>query len=117
MAPPDRPSLLEAASRYLAGLPPEERQDAQAEIYKFARWCGADRPVADVSGHDVSTYAETVSGGTVDAARRLEHLRGFLSFARKQGLTAHRLASHVRLHKATPSGGGASGAASLTPRY
>lgn len=109
MTSPGGPSLLEMASRYLAVLPPQEGQEAQAEIYRFARWCGADRAVGELSGHDVSTYAETISGGTVDSARRLDHLRGFLAFVRKQGLTTANLASHVRLRK----GAAASGAASV----
>ena len=116
MASRDRPNLLEAASRYLAGLSAEERQEAQAEIYKFARWCGADRAIDALSGHDVSTYAETVSSGTVDAARRLDYLRGFLSFARKQGLTSASLASHVRLRKTAQSTAVSSGTFAAAPK-
>ena len=111
MATAGKPTLLEAASSYLAGLSPERRQEAQAEIHKFARWCGADRAIDALSGHDVSTYAESVSAGTVDAARRLDQLRAFLSFARKQGLTSVNLATHVRLRKTAPPTGTAAPAA------
>ena len=113
MTMPDKPSLMEAASSYLARLSPDERQEAQAEAYRFARWCGADRAVSEISGHDVSTYAESVSSGTVDAARRLDQLRAFLTFARKQKLTPTNLASHVRLRKTGATAG--SGAAVALP--
>jgi transcription elongation factor GreA len=103
------PTLTEAASRYLAALPPQERQQRQPELYRFVRWYGAERPTDELRGHDVSAYAEALGATAVDGPQRLEILRGFFAFARKQGFTSTNLGTHLRLRKATPvvSGGGA----------
>jgi transcription elongation factor GreA len=100
-------TLTEAASRYLATLPPQERQESQPEVYRFVRWYGAERRTDELRGHDVSAYAETMGASTVDGPQRLEILRGFFAFARKQGFTPTNLATHLRLRKAaTPATGG-----------
>lgn len=93
------PTLTEAASQYLAALPQNQRQDSQPEVYRFVRWYGADRRTAELRGHDVSAYAEALGASAVDAPQRLEVLRGFLSFVRKQKFTPTNLATHVRLRK------------------
>jgi transcription elongation factor GreA len=89
-------TLREVAATYLASLPPQERQDGQAEVHRFVRWYGADRRVSEVSGHDVSTYAESLGVTLADAARKLEPLRSFFGFAKKKGFTASNFAVNVR---------------------
>jgi transcription elongation factor GreA len=103
------PTLTEAASQYLAALPQNQRQESQPEVYRFVRWYGADRRTAELRGHDVSAYAEALGASAVDAPQRLEVLRGFLSFVRKQKFTPTNLATHVRLRKtsAKATAGGA----------
>jgi transcription elongation factor GreA len=103
------PTLTEAASQYLAALPQNQRQESQPEVYRFVRWYGADRRTAELRGHDVSAYAEALGASAVDAPQRLEVLRGFLSFVRKQKFTPTNLATHVRLRKtsAKAAAGGA----------
>ena len=101
------PTLTEAASRYLATLQPKQRQESQPEVYRFVHWYGAERRTDELRGHDVSGYAEALGGSAVDGSQRLEILRGFLAFARKQGFTATNLATHLRLRKtAAPAVGG-----------
>jgi transcription elongation factor GreA len=103
------PTLTEAASQYLAALPQNQRQESQPEVYRFVRWYGADRRTAELRGHDVSAYAEALGASAVDSPQRLEVLRGFLSFVRKQKFTPTNLATHVRLRKtsAKATAGGA----------
>jgi len=111
------PTLTEAASRYLATLPPQERQQSQPELYRFVRWYGAERQTHELRGHDVSSYAEALGASAVDGPQRLEILRGFFGFVRKQGFTTANLATHLRFRKtATPtfSGGGAAQEVHLT---
>jgi len=91
---------------FIASLPSEVRHDNQAEVYRFARWFGADRPIGDLRGHDVALYAESLGAATPDVARRAETVRAFLAFARKERLTSTNLASHLRLRK-TPQPGSA----------
>ena len=95
--------LSQAAAMFVASLSGEARKDSQAEVYRFARWFGADRHIADLRGHDIDLYAQSLGPATADVLRRAEAVRSFLSFARKEGLTATNLASHLRLRKSPQS--------------
>lgn len=88
---------------FVASLAGEARQDIQAEVYRFARWFGADRLIGELRGHDVAMYAESLGPATPDVLRRAEAVRSFLSFARKEGLTSTNLAPHLRLRKSAQS--------------
>ena len=99
--------LSQVASQYLSTLSPEGRAEAQGEVLRFVRWYGADRPVGELRGHDVALYAESLGPATADILRRAETLRSFLAFAKKEGLTATNLASHLRLRKSALSAEGA----------
>jgi len=92
-------SLSQAAALFLSALAPKVRQESQAEVYRFVRWYGADRPVGELRGHDVALYAESLGPATTDVVRRAEALRSFLAFAKKEGLTTTNLATHLRLRK------------------
>jgi len=119
-------SLSQAAALFLSTLPLEVHQESQREVYRFARWYGADRPIGELRGHDVALYAESLGVATADVARRAEVLRSFFPFAKKEGLTTTNLATHLRLRKsplnveggaatvATPSQLTAEGQASLS---
>ena len=100
----DTPTLREAASAYLAGLPPDERQEEQPEVHKFVRWYGADRSMGELTGHDVSGYADSLGVTLTDAAARLGPVRAFLAFAKKKGFTATNMGAHLRPPKATKAG-------------
>ncbi len=98
--------VSQGAARYIASLPGETRKDSQAEVHRFARWFGADRAIGDLRGHDIDLYAQSLGPATPDVLRRAEAVRSFLAFARKEGLTATNLASHLRLRKSPrPSSG------------
>ena len=92
-------SLSQAAALFLSTLPLEVHQESQREVYRFARWYGADRPIGELRGHDVALYAESLGVATADVARRAEVLRSFFAFAKKEGLTTTNLATHLRLRK------------------
>jgi transcription elongation factor GreA len=100
---PQDPTLWEAASRYLATLSAEVRQESQPEVHKFVRWYGGDRRVGELRGPDVAAYAETFGSSSRDAGRRLEPVRSFLAFAKKAGLTPVNLSTHVRVRKGGPA--------------
>ena len=91
--------LTEAARRYLETLPDQERLASQAELQRFVRWCGADRPCESLRGHEVANYAETLTGGVTDATGRAETVRKFLAFAKKAAYTSTNLGTHLRLRK------------------
>jgi len=93
------PSLGEAASQFLASLSPEESKTSQQEIYRFVRWYGWERPVAGLIAPEVANYAERLSLSDTDYMRKLELVRAFLIFARKQKWSQTNLASHLKTRK------------------
>jgi len=92
-------SLGEAASRFLAGLSPEERGRSQQDVYKFVRWYGWERPFAGLTAPEVANYAERLSSSDIDYAKKLEMVRAFLVYARKEGWTKTNLAAHLKTRK------------------
>jgi transcription elongation factor GreA len=104
------PTLTEAASHYLATLAPQQRQESQPEVYRFVHWYGAERRTDELRGHDVSGYAEALGATAVDSSQRLEVLRGFFAFVRKQGYAPTNLATHLRLRKTSAPAAGGGGA-------
>ena len=93
-----------AVALYLSSLATDARQETRGEVYRFTRWCGAERPIADLRGHDIALYGESLGAATPDARRRAEILRAFLSFVRKERLISVNLASHLRLRKSSTAG-------------
>jgi len=98
--------LSQAAALFVASLSGEARQESQAEVYRFARWSGADRLIGDLRGHDIALYADSLGPATPEVVRRAEAVRSFLSFAKKERLTATNLAPHLRLRKSPQAANG-----------
>jgi transcription elongation factor GreA len=92
-------SLGEAASRFLAKLPPAERSASQQEVYRFVRWYGWERPFAGLKAPEVANYAEQLSLSDTDYIKKLELIRAFLSYAKKEGWASTNLAPHLRVKK------------------
>ena len=112
-------SMSDAASRFLANLSPEERGASQQEIYKFIRWYGWERPLARLTAPDVASYAEQLSLSDTDYLRKLELIRAFLTYAKKEGWCKSNLATHLKAKKGktpplSPSRRSSSEAISLT---
>ena len=93
------PTLGEAASRFLAKLSPGERETSQQEIYKFVRWYGWERPFAGLTAPEVANYAEQLSLSDTDYTRKLELIRAFLIYAKKEGWSKPNLAAHLKAKK------------------
>jgi len=81
---------------FLAGLPPEERKEAQAEVHRFVRWYGTERRLSELNSHEVSKYPDSLGMMLADAARKLDPVRAFLAFAKKKGLTPTNLSVQMR---------------------
>ena len=94
------PSLGEAAGRFLAKLSPREREASQPEVYKFARWYGWERPFDRLAAPEVASYAEQLSLSDIDYTKKLELIRSFLTYAKKEGWSQINLASHFKTKKA-----------------
>ncbi len=106
----DSLTLAEAASRYLQGIKGNSRAEIEGEIKRFMRWFGEDNIVSKIQGHDIFVYAESLGPINPEMSRRAEHVRRFLTFLKKEGLSQHNLASHLRLRRSA-NHGSAAGAA------
>jgi transcription elongation factor GreA len=100
-------TLTDAAQRYAESVKDTSRQSALAELNRFVRWYGQDRPLGQLRGHEVSLYADVLGPAGPDASRRADYIRSFLVYLKKQGLTETNLGTHLRLRKGGPKGTGA----------
>jgi len=93
-------SLGGAASQFLANLPLEERKASQQEVYKFVRWYGWERPLSGLTAPEVANYADRLSLSDTEYVKKLELVRAFLVYAKKEGWTRGNLATHLKTRKA-----------------
>lgn len=96
-------SLGEAAGHFLVSLSSEAREMSQQEVYRFARWYGWERPFVGLAAPDVANYAERLSLSDTDYTRKLELIRAFLVYAKKQGWSKSKLAVHLKTKKGKAS--------------
>jgi len=92
-------NLGTAASQFLASLSPEERETSQQAVYRFVRWYGGDRLFSGLTAPEVAKYAEQLSSSDTDYTKKLEIVRAFLAYARKQGWSQTNLATHLKAKK------------------
>jgi len=92
-------SLGETASRFLVNLSPEERKMSQQEVYRFVRWYGWERPFAELTAPEIANYAKQLSLSDTDYTKKLELIRAFLVYAKKEGWSKRNLATHLKTKK------------------
>jgi len=92
-------SLGAAANHFLASLSSEEGKISQQEVYRFVRWYGWERPLAEVTAPEVANYAERLSLSDTDYIKKLELIRTFLVYAKKEGWSKSNLAVHLKTKK------------------
>ena len=98
----DSRTLLEAVSFYVESLKAKENHEkTHRELHKFIQWCGPDKNFSDMRPSEVGEYADQIGGNgtTPQATERLQVIRGFLTYVRKQGIIEVNLAQHVRIRK------------------
>jgi transcription elongation factor GreA len=94
-------TLSEAADRFLESVKGPSRQRAIAEVNRFVHWYGGEKRVGQMSGHEVSLYADVMGPAQTDTSKRADEVRAFLQFLKKKGLAQSNLAPHLRLKKNT----------------
>lgn len=101
------PALNQALVFYLREIAAADRKTVQAELSRFLRWVGGDRKVVTLSAPEIGEYSDLVSarGTAPDAVGRLEIVKKFLGFLKKQGLVEVSLAQHLRLRKGRVNSG------------
>jgi transcription elongation factor GreA len=92
-------NLGESVLAFLTSLPAEESKDKQQEINRFVQWYGKDRPVGKITPLEIENYAEWVAKSTGDVSKKLEPVRSFLTYAKKEKLVKTTLATHLRTKK------------------
>ncbi len=97
-------TITEAAQQFLSQSLPD-KAEAQGEINKFVRWVGGSRKFGTLSSHEVATYVDHLGNSTTELARRIEPVKAFLAFAKKEGYTGTNLGVNLRLKKALQSSG------------
>ncbi len=93
------PSLGEAATRFLASLPFGEKGMGQQEVYRFVRWYGRERALAELTAPEVASYAEHLSLSDTDYIKKLGLIQAFLVYAKKEGWNRSNLAPHLKVKK------------------
>jgi transcription elongation factor GreA len=92
-------SLEEAALSFLTTLSSQERKEKQQEVNRFVLWYGKERPIDQITALEVANYAERVGASTGDAVKKLEPVKAFLSYVKKEGLVKTSLAPHLRVRQ------------------
>jgi transcription elongation factor GreA len=91
-------TVSEAARLFAQSLSPDLQFQVQ-EAFRFARWVGEERPVADVRPPDVEAYVESFGASAPNANTRADALKSFLTYAHKHKLMPDRLVTHVRVRR------------------
>jgi transcription elongation factor GreA len=92
-------SLGEAASRYIASLPDNERTAQLPVINKFIRWFGTERSVSGMNAAEVSNYAERQAQMDSDFAGKIDPVKSFLAFIRREKWNPVNLATGIKIKK------------------
>ncbi len=95
-------SLGHAATQFLITLSSEERLKAQQEVYKFVRWYGEKRPLANLTIPEVANYADQITASTTEVSEKLGIIKSFLTYTHKQGMTRKNMAVHLKSKKPPP---------------
>jgi transcription elongation factor GreA len=95
-------SLNEAASRFLATLPLGEVAIGRQVIYQFVRWFGRQRHINNIAANEVAKYAQKIPPSVVEYKKRLDLVKAFLAYARKEGWIKKNLAIHIKIKKEKP---------------
>ncbi len=93
------PNLGEAATCFLASLPPGEEGISQQEVYRFVRWYGWERALAELTAPEVANYAERLSLSDTDYIKKLALIQAFLVYTKKEKWIKSNLATHLKAKK------------------
>lgn len=97
-------TLDEAASVFLGTLSEDEKETIQQEVFKFVRWYGGNHLFHELTAPEIANYAERLSGSDTDYGRKLEFIRAFLSYGKKEGWSKTNLATHLKASKKAGKG-------------
>jgi len=91
--------LNEAASLFLATLSCEEVGNSQQIIYQFVRWFGREKPMDSIAADEVSKYNQQIPPSVVEYQKKLDLVKAFLAYAKKEGWIKRNLAAYIKIKK------------------
>lgn len=89
-------TLEEAANTFLATFPPEEKGKFNQEVNRFLRWFGLNHPAATLTPPEIGNYAEQVAKSGGEYLKKLEPVKSFLQYLKKQSITPTNLSLHLK---------------------
>lgn len=92
-------TLNNAASQFLGNLSSDSARVSAPEIKRFVSWFHGEKPIGSLSPLDVAGYSERFSASDTDHMNKVESLRKFLAYARKEGWTESNLSVHLKARK------------------
>lgn len=97
----DNPTLGEAVAKYLSVSTKKINETQRRELNNFIRWFGTGKIVnsGNFRENGVADYSESLATTDTDYRERVEAVKGFLSYARKEGWLAENLAAKVKIKK------------------
>jgi len=92
-------TLNGAAAQFLSTLPSDVARASAPEVRHFVSWFRGEKLMGSLTPLDVAGYSERFSASDTDHSRKLEILRKFLTYARKEGWAESNLSVHLKARK------------------
>ena len=101
-------TLMQAVTEYMNNTKgkPGERVGHQG-LQRFISWCGENKPLATLNASQIGDFVDRHNGlgASLQSTARLQEVRKFLTFAKKEGFIEVNLAQHVRIRKSKSAAG------------
>ncbi len=91
--------IAEAAAYFIKSLSVEEKELRQPILNHFVRWFGKDRVFSEIMPPEIANYAERLPGSDGEYMKKLETIRGFLTYAKKEHFIKTNLSTHLKSKK------------------
>ena len=72
---------------------------SQQEVYRFVRWYGRERALAELTAPEIASYAEHLSLSDTGYIKKLGLIQAFLVYAKKEGWSKSNLVPHFKAKK------------------
>ena len=84
---------------YLSSLSAEEQKVAQPDVLEIREMVGCEQAFGRTGAHEIENYAERMSTTDKDYSKKLETVKGFLTYARDQKWSKTNLSVHLKPKK------------------
>ncbi|MDD4924231.1 MAG: transcription elongation factor GreA [Dehalococcoidales bacterium] len=91
--------VAEAAACFIEGISAEERESFQQTISHFARWFGKDKVFCELMPPEIANYADRLAISDAEYTKKLEVVKFFLAYAKKEGFIKTNLSTHLKSKK------------------